>query len=437
MFRWLILILMGFASVIWAQEKPNIVLITIDTLRADHLGAYGYSRNTSPNIDALLRKGIRFTNARTVEPLTAPALASMVTGIYPHQHGASRNGLPLFPNLLSFSKLYKLKGYRTGAFVANWTLRNKLTGLGEHFETYEEVLTRKRWLGLFLSESDGSDVTEGALDWLEKRKRNQPFLLWVHYVEPHAPYRFQKDFAKQVGIPQESSASKIDRYDTEIAFVDHSIGQFLKGLKRFSQDKNTIIVFASDHGESLGEHNYWGHGRHLYETNLHIPMGIIWEGNLTPGIQDAPATLMDVPSTLLGLTSFPVPPGFEGMDWSPILQGQAVAPMDRMTFYQAHKGAVQTKTGIERGRQKGLLELAILQNGQKEILQVRNLTRLLFQLETDPSEIKNLAPDGSTLSNPLQKWALEVEKGLNLAMERQTELNQTDVEMLRSLGYID
>lgn len=435
-FAWVLWVL-GSVFAFSQSQKPNIVIITVDTLRADHMGSYGYKRNTSPNIDKLLSKGVRFTEARTIEPLTAPALCSMITGIYPHNHGASRNGLPLFPNLVSMTKILGIEGYRTAGFVANWTLRDKLTGLREHFDDYEEVFTRKRWFGLFLSESDASDVTKAASQWLAKANDSEPFLLWVHYVEPHAPYRFQKAHATQVGLSPDGNPNKIERYDTEIAFVDASIGQLLKKVEKVSPAENTLYVFASDHGESLGEHNYWGHGRHLYEPSLHIPMGMTWEGVLKPDTIDAPATIMDIPATLLGLTSISVPPSFEGLDWAPIFAGEKAAAMDRVTFYQAHKGAVQTKAGITKGRQRGLLELAVLQNKVKEIFNVRNTERTTYDLNSDPAELKNIAPKGSTVSKSLEQWALSVERGLNIAMNRNMELDQTDLEKLRSLGYID
>ena len=193
-----------------------------------------------------------------------------------------------------------------------------------------------------------------------------------------------KDHATQVGLSPDGSPGKVDRYDTEIAFVDHSIGQLLKKIDSVSPAKDTLYIFASDHGESLGEHNYWGHGRHLYEPSLHIPLGMTWEGVLKPGTMDAPATIMDIPATVLGLAGLSVPPSFDGLDWTPVFSGEQAPAMDRMTFYQAHKGAVQTKAGITKGRQRGLLELAVLQNNIKEILNVRNTKRSVFDLASDP-----------------------------------------------------
>ncbi len=431
-----VLILLNLNVLLWAGDPPNVVIITVDTLRADHLSGYGYDKNTSPNVDALMSKGVRFTNARTIEPLTAPALASMLTSRYPHEHGATRNGLPIYPDLSSLGKILTERGYQTAAFVGNWTLRDGITGLGSHFDEYNEVFTRKQWFGLFLSEATAVDLTDKVLDWLEDRKpKDKPFFLWVHYADPHAPYRFKEDFAKQVGLSGIGESNRIQRYDTEIAFTDHHIGRLLKSLDKHS--KNTLTVFTSDHGESLGEHDYWGHGRHLYEATLHIPMAFVWDGVLPPSQVQAPALLLDTSSTLLGLLGMALPSEFNGYDWTGVMTGQTPAPRGRRTFYQAHKGAVQTKKGVERGRQKGLLEVAILENGVKEIFRVKTKARRVYDLNLDPEEIKSLVKKKSELSDPLKRWALEVEKGLYQALSRPGVLDDTDLEMLRSLGYIE
>lgn len=418
-------------------STPNVVIISVDALRADRLSSYGYFRNTSPNIDKLISKGAKFTQARTIEPLTAPALASMITSMYPHDHGASRNGLPLYKELPSVTKQLAKKGYTTAALVSNWTLRDGLTGLGEHFDQYQEVFTRKRYLGLFLSEANAEDLTDESLKWLQKNRNERPFFLWVHYVEPHGPYRLQKSYLRQLELPQRDSYSASDRYDTEIAFNDDEIGRLLEGIYAVSPEENTLIVFVSDHGESLGEHNYWGHGRHLYEPTLHIPMALIWSGRIAPQTIAAPALITDIPSTILALTGVPAPPEFIGYDWTPVLRGESEPPLLRVTYFQAHKGAVQSKKGSHRRRQKGLLEVAVLQEGIKEIFRVKNATRAVFDLNTDALELNSQAARRSLISEALKQWALDVERGLHKAMDRQDYMTDRDLEMMRSLGYIE
>lgn len=415
--------------------SPNVVLISVDTLRADHLSAYGYARKTSPRIDALLAQGRRFDQAYTVEPLTAPACTSMLTGRYPHEHGAVRNGVPMFPNLVSLPKLLALKNYRTAAFISNWTLKTDLVGLAEHFQHYGEVFTRKRWFGLMLDEATGEDITAEGLAWIKRQEK--PFFVWVHYSEPHAPYRYRSEQATALGLPPRESARRVDRYDSEIAFCDTQIGHFLDGLQAVSPARETLVIFVADHGECLGENQYWGHGRHLYQGNLRIPMAFVWPGTIPSGVETAPASLLDIPRTVLGLLDLPQPETQGGFDWSAVWRGQRQADATRPLFFQAHKGAVQSQKSVERGRRRGLLEIGFLQNGRKESWRVRQKKQRLFDLHADPGETNNLADPNLAISETLKTWALTVEVGLNQAGPLDSGLSDQDAAMMRSLGYID
>lgn len=423
------------------QRFPNVLILSIDTLRADRVSAYGYRRPTTPNVDRLLASGVRFTQARTVEPLTNPALCSMFTSLYPHEHGATRNGLRLRPGLPSAARSFARRGYRTAAFVGNWTLKNRISGLGDHFQTYDELFTRKRWLGLFKGEANAQDLTDAALAWLAEHRRSsrRPFLLWVHSVEPHAPYRLQEEFAPRLGIPTQGEVPRQDRYDTEIAFADHQIGRLLDVLERDPHLKaNTLIVFASDHGESLGEHSHWGHGRHLYDPALHIPLGFAWAGKLRPGVMEAPALNIDVAPTLLGLAGLPVPETFRGFDWAPVLRG-GEPPRGRVTWFQAHKGAVLSKSEAPNARRKGLLELASLLDGRKEIWRLQEGKRWLFDLGADPRESRSLVGHATPPSDKLRSWMENVHKGLVTSdrLAPQDEVDPENVEQLKALGYVN
>ena len=425
------------APTLVAAEAPSVLLISVDTLRADRLGSYGYRRNTSPRIDALLTEGARFAQARTVEPLTAPALTSMVTGLDPHEHAATRNGLRMREDLLSFPRILKRRGFETAAIVGNWTLRDELLGLGEHFETYTVVLDKARWFGLFKGEATAEDLTDRALAWQAARASDeQPFLLWVHYVEPHAPYVLQKDFVEQVGGG--SSNDRAFRYDTEIAFVDHHIGRLLDGFGDRIEAGELVVVFVADHGESLGEHDYWGHGRNLYESGLKVPMGIVWPGRIAPATIEGPALISDLASTILSLTELTVPDFYSGYDWSAVLRGGAAEPAGRVTYHQAHKGAVQRRDAPQRVRQRGLLEIGRIAEGKKEVLRVTNNRRWVFDLASDPAEARSLAPLSSAAGEELQAWFSEVEAGLVRSDELPPPaLDDADLEALRALGYID
>lgn len=421
-------------------KRPNVLLVSIDTLRVDHVSGYGYARNTTPNLDARIAAGVRFDLARTVEPLTNPALSSMITSRHPHHHGGSRNGIRVHEGLTSVPKAFADGGYRTAAFVGNWTLRDKLSGLAEHFQEYEEVLTRARWLGLIRSEATAEDLTESALAWLADRRDSgdgRPYMLWVHYVEPHAPYRARKEFLKQLGIPRSSNLSAEERYDTEIAYVDRSIGELFAGMKQLGADRDTIVAFFSDHGESLGEHDYWGHGRHLYEPTLRIPLSITWPGTLEPRTVGLPALLIDVGPTLLGLAGVDGRPEFEGYDWAPYLRG-AAAPVDRVTHYQAHKGAVLGDHDSDIARKAGLLEVGTIRREFKEIFRIPNNRRQTFDLAADPAEVDNLSRVKENPTEGLQEWMRLVYEGLGSFDDDPPEpLDDEAAEVMRSLGYVD
>jgi arylsulfatase A-like enzyme len=418
-----------------APRFPNVLIVTVDALRADRLSAYGYRRPTTPNLDRLLAAGVRFREARTVEPLTNPAICSMLTSLYPHEHGATRNGLRLRPGLPSLATVLGRRGYKTAAFIGNWTLKNALSGLGEHFETYGEVLGRKRWLGLFKGEATAEDLTAEALAWLAAGRGRAPFLLWVHYVEPHAPYRLQTSVAGRLGVATGGEVSRSDRYDTEVAFADHHIGRLLAAIEGDPALRaETLVVFAADHGESLGEHGYWGHGRNLYEPTLLIPMGLAWPGRIHPGTIDAPALNIDLAPTVLGLAGLPVPDGFRGFDWTPVLRGEQTPPRGRVAWFEAHKGAVLSTQEAASARRAGLLEVALLAGGRKEVFHVGDRRRWLFDLASDPREERSAT--GSAPSEPLRGFLATVERGL-AASDRQPVpgLDPESARALRALGY--
>ncbi len=422
-------------------RRPDILLISVDTLRADHLSSFGYERNTSPFLDRLLAESVNFTDARTVVPLTGPAFASLLTSLHPHQHGATRNGLPMRANLVSFTRILARRGWRTAAFVANWTLKPELSGFAEHFDNYETILNKKRWFGLAKSEATAEDVSESAFDWLDgylDGDAGRPFLLWVHYVEPHAPYKLRREYLKQIGAGAGAAFSARLRYDSEIAYIDDHIAGFLERYRQRVGERDTLVVFVSDHGESLGNHGYWGHGRHVYDVTLRVPMSLQWRGVLEPREVDGPALILDLAPTILGLVGLPTPEFFEGYDWAPVLRGEAESPAGRVTLYQSHRSAVQPKEDPVRLREKGLLEVARVESGRKEIYRVTNRRRRLFELGRDAEELMSLAPLRSDPTPELASWLAEVREGLARADELPLPaLSEEDLEALRALGYID
>lgn len=436
------LLALTFALTSTAQSNavtasPNVLLITVDTLRSDRLSSHGYGRATTPAIDALLRSGVRFANARTVEPLTAPAMASMLTSRYPHEHGTTRNALKIRPGLSSVSKLLRRNGYITTAFVSNWTLARDVSGLHEHFHEYNEVLTRKRWLGMFKEEAEADDVTDAVGEWFAGRKDGgQPWFAWAHYTDPHAPYLFRSEYAERLGLPSSGTRhTHSDRYDTEIAATDAAIGKLLQLVTRISSGRETLIVFTADHGENFGEHGAWGHGRHLWEDAVRIPLGITWTGRVKPGVIAEPARIIDIAPTILGLLDLDVPSPFAGHDWSGVLVAGRKAPQ-LTTLMQAHRGAVLPGRDPDGAREKGLLEVAVIDGNVKTLWVSRGRSIRSYNLASDPREMRDLGVSASDASSVLDSWMADVSQKLRRHSELPAALDSEAVEKLRALGYL-
>lgn len=433
------LVMMGVAGGAFAEKPRAVVIITVDALRADRLSTYGYPRPTSPAIDAIIGDGLRFDAARTSEPLTNPSMCSMLTGVEPQSHGATRNGLRMRQGLESLPKVLAGEGWRTAAFVSNWTLKDNLSRLGEHFEEYVEVFTRRRWFGLLNSEATGEDVTDEVLEWVADSIRSKspaPTMIWAHYVEPHAPYRFHAEYAERLGIT-DKDPKRSDRYDTEVAAVDAAIGRLIDGLEEHFAPDEMIVVVAADHGESLGEHDYWGHGRYLYEPSLRIPLGIRWKGTVEQRVISRQATLLDLGPTILQLLGLDVPEEFSGISWASAARGREL-PDERVICYQAHKGAVHGEHDQDRKRSKGLLSVGVVHENRKEILRFKNNSHMLFDLTADRQELLSLVVENGPPSDSLLECLGTISEGLG-ALDRlaSKKLDDETIEKLRALGYIE
>jgi arylsulfatase A-like enzyme len=316
-----------------------------------------------------------------------------------------------------------------------------LTLLGEHFETYGERLDRRRWFGILNREATCEDVTDDALAWLaEGRKKGpeKPFFLWVHYIEPHAPYRFHEQYADRLGV-NDDQLTKQDRYITEIAAVDESIARLLGGVRQAVDDKDLLVVFTADHGESLGEHNYWGHGRYLYEPSLRIPLGIVWQGAIAPGTFSSQATLLDLMPTLLELVGVAVPENLPGASWANSLRGSNELA-ERVGCYQAHRGAVHGDAvrDSDKKRSKGLIWVGVIHGDRKEMIKVSRQLIQIYDLAADPGELNTLASVDATPSDDLTMCLGRITEGLGsldtLAVQK---LDDETVEQLRALGYLE
>ena len=257
-------------SSLWAArgvEKPNVLLVTLDTTRADHLPCYGYAGVSTPNLDAVAGRGIVFEQAATATPLTLPSHSTIMTGMYPTFHGVRVNGnTALGDDQTTLAEVLAARGYATGAFIAAFVLDGRW-GLKQGFDHYDDQFNLKKYKHLDLGEVQrpGNEVVDAALAWLDGEK-SKPFFAWVHLYDPHVPY-----------APPEPYASTYARrgpyglYDGEIAFMDEQIGRLTDWLARNDLDKSTVVVFVGDHGESLGSHGEGTHGYFIYDYVMHVP----------------------------------------------------------------------------------------------------------------------------------------------------------------------
>jgi arylsulfatase A-like enzyme/Flp pilus assembly protein TadD len=310
---------LGFGACARAAPAPpparNLVLVTIDTLRADHVGAYGYARARTPTLDRLAADGARFEHAYAAAPITLTSHATMLTGRYPPAHGARDNGVAMSSAVPTLGTALHAQGFQTAAFVAAFPLDHQF-GLNRGFDVYGDRLPRGAD-GRLMNERPARLVVDDAIAWLGAvgGATARRFFLWVHLFEPHAPY----------GDPS-SGRSVLDRYDDEIATADREIGRLLAALG--SRRSDTAIIVAGDHGEAFGEHGEYAHSIFVYDTTLRVPFVIA-----PPGIRHTdrseglvvsePVTLADVAPTGAALVGQAMP-GVDGIDLTTVLAGGAL-----------------------------------------------------------------------------------------------------------------
>jgi arylsulfatase A-like enzyme/Flp pilus assembly protein TadD len=294
----------------------TVVLITIDTLRADRVGAYGWAAARTPAIDALAARGARFTRAFATAPITLPSHASLLTGLYPPGHGSRHNGMKVSAAPATLATVLREQGWATGAFVGAFPLDRRF-GLDRGFERYGDRMPRGAD-GRLLNERPGSQVVDEALAWIGGIK-DQPALLWVHLFEPHAPY--EPDPARG---PEGRSVPALVRYDDEVARADHETGRLLAGLGE--RAASALVIVAGDHGEAFGEHGEIAHSVFLYDTTLRVPLIISGPG-VPAAARDADVSLVDVFPTILDALGIPARDA-DGVSLLPLTKGGTLAPRE-------------------------------------------------------------------------------------------------------------
>jgi len=426
----------------------------VDTLRADHLSCYGYHLETSPNIDKLAAEGVRFENAHTSIPLTGPAHFSLFSSRFPQEIGARINGIAPAEgaNALYLPQILRRFGYHNAAFISAWPLTSRLTHLDKWFDLYDEDLSRT--YQLFNSQRYAEDVTPPARAWLEANKE-RPFFLWVHYFDPHSPYHLREGYEKlkQVGSPKPvpedlrngDARERIQKYDSEIAYADHHIGILLKSLDDQGLRDNTLVVLVADHGESLGEHDYVGHGRQLYEPIVRIPLIMRLPGKTTPGkVVKSKVSITDVTPTILDLTvrqegedlNIPVP--FSGRSLAGSIDG-GTDPEEQTVRYVTFAGKkgwmpkiladffIDNRMPLKMGHALG--QRKVIWTPQDKELEIFDI--VADRLELKPAKPKPGSPQYRAERKRMKSW-FESTDGAS----GENEMTKEDVKTLETLGYI-
>lgn len=433
-----------------APTPKNIIIISVDTLRADHLGCYGYPLNTSPAVDAFARDGVLFAGCYTPIPLTSPAFTTMLTSLPPYKHGAKRNGLSIFSKINTLPYYLKRFGYRSTAVISNWTLRKRLSGLHKDFDTYYQILSKKRWLGIKDEEGTAPNVTEKAIEWLEDNRKKR-FFIWVHYTEPHAPYISHKGFTfdyKNVPTstyPPGTRMKKIAKYDSEIAFTDFYIGKLVEKIKELGLYEDSLIIFNGDHGESFGEHNYFRHGAKLYNSTLHVPMIIKLPGNrLKSTVRKENVSLMDIAPTISSVLNMPRFPKMEGI---PLFEKDNDL-LNRELLLETYGGKVRFRRKGKKHQMKiKPIKYAILKGSRKVIYNVKAKTFETYDLSKDFFETENIflrlsmeGKEGDVIKERLLNTVEKVGEYIKLSRKHRLHdptISKEDMEKLRSMGYLE
>ena len=442
---WLLLAISAFA--VGCGEAPrarNLLLISLDTLRADHLGCYGYQRPTSPFLDRLASQGVLFEQAYATSPWTLPSHASLFTGLYPSQHGVMTEEFSLPTDLPTLAEALRGRDFATAGFVSGIFLGPRF-GLGRGFERYVVIPTRAKSGGSATSLGATDRVSAGGLEWLAAQQ-GRPFFLFLHYFDIHSDYRPEPRFAalfgkpyqgpvdgstrqlraflrRQIAFDADDRAHLVDLYDAEIRQLDQALESLFAQLRESGEFAQTVVVVTADHGEELFDHGGVFHGRTQYQEMLRVPLIIVGPG-IPSGLRiDQPVSLVDLAPTLLTSFGAPVPSAVSGRDLAPLWREGGAGWPERDLFAEANSPSDggSPQRAVLRGRWKLILH----EGGERE----------LFDLRDDPLERVNRA-----MAEPEQTADLASQLSATLGMTREApalpRLSRDMRKQLEALGYL-
>jgi arylsulfatase A-like enzyme/Flp pilus assembly protein TadD len=401
-----------------SSEPPaGIVLITLDTTRADHIGCYGSAVAKTPSLDALAGESVRFDQAMSAVPTTLASHSTMFTGQYPPVHGVRYNGMfKLGDASVTVAERLRHAGFTTAAITSSFPVNAK-TGINQGFATYRDLFSEPGGEKLDpTAERSAADVTKAGLE-LIRGAGDKPFFVWLHYFDAHYPYK----------PPFPYSSSFHDHpYDGEIAYVDAQLGALFSALKSDGLWDRLAIVVAGDHGEGLYDHGERMHSHLAYQTTLHVPLFVKATHVKRGSVVTEPVTLADIGPTLLDLAGQPVPAGLDGISLKPFLGG--TAPPRRALYFETLAGSLNFGWSPIEGIRRGKWKL------------IRSSDPELYDLDADPAEARNVfqtetdvAGDlGATADHEIARWASETAP----AQTTPVPLDPADVSRLASLGYL-
>lgn len=470
------------------RKGPNIVVLTVDTLRADHMGLYGYHRDTTPAIDAFAREAVVFDNAVVSRGTTRPSYASMLTALYPFHNGVHTNWEVLHETLPRLPEVLKSAGYHTAAFMSNFVLTKELSGCAQGFDIYDDRV-EEREINRPNYERTAPNTVKAILEWLASDPP-QPFFLFTNFIDPHGPYRppeklrrlyqsKQKRMLEKRQIPPyqllEGSLNYfdyVDGYDGEIRYVDQSLELLIEQLKRKGLWDEVLVIFTSDHGESFGEHDiFFEHQYHVWEETTRVPLAIrlprmgAGQEAVTPRRVRSVCSPMDLMPTILDYLEIPFHKQVDGRSLLPILMGAEES--ERMMFLECiirSYAVIPNRTvdypDIYAVRSTTHKLIRILQRGSGRLLR-----QMIFDTTTDPLEQKPIRfnklerthrklsarmdamlkqvrayklPFSVTCYKiPLSRRPKFVEQRKKGSKKVIKYLTDEQIERLRSLGYVD
>ena len=420
-------------------EMPNILLYVVDTLRADHLGLYGYDKPVSPALDRFGARATVFDNAVAQSSWTRASMASIFTGLWPLKHATNGRKDVLDPEAMTLAEILSAAGYVTVAKVRNWNVF-PVFGFRQGFEEFHKV-----------REGKADRVNRLVEGWLDSRPQERPFFLWVHTVDPHEPYRppaatrelfmeegqKQFDLDKHPGFKLTREMSDQERqsvvqyllalYDAEIAFNDRAFGELVALLEKLDLLDSTVVIFVSDHGEEFLEHGTWGHGRNLHAENLNVPMVVRFPDRGHGNRVEEVVQQIDLLPTLLDYIGLPIPAGVEGRSFLPLLSpGPSATGQSSRAFSFLHLDGAQYRSLVD-----GDWKLVQRLSDEGEASQSG-----LFDRRSDPGEARN-----QILDNPIRSRYMELILDAKMAegsllTTEEAVLDEETESALKALGYL-